>query len=115
MFSPVVLGSVKSGAGSPTSAAVTMPAPPSRLTSSIPNHHRCIVRFGSLGMWFPPFSRPPCLTTPRPPRPAALPGDPVRSADEPIGLIQQLWRNGEPQGVRHLQIQRELDLRVHLH
>lgn len=37
------------------------------------------------------------------------------SSDNPIGLEQYFWRNGQPQGFRHLQIDRKLDLRVHLY
>src|SRR5262249_23332923 len=61
----------------------------------------------------PPFSHAtpaPSLNTP-PGSPRALAG----SANEPIGPIQHLWGDGESQGVRHLQVDDKLDLRVYFH
>src|SRR5438132_7499144 len=37
------------------------------------------------------------------------------SADQPVGPIQYLRRDREPQSFRHLQVDGELDLRVHLY
>src|SRR5262245_1195558 len=45
---PVVLGSVKSGALSPTSTAVATPAPASTLTSSTPDRNRLFIRFATI-------------------------------------------------------------------
>jgi hypothetical protein len=54
--SPIVLGSVKSGAGSPTSSATAIPATPSALTSSTPNSHRLCRCLGSIPISLSPSS-----------------------------------------------------------
>src|SRR6266446_5598279 len=48
IFSPVVLGSVKSGACSPTSRAVATGTPPSIPASNTPNHKTFCMRFATI-------------------------------------------------------------------
>ena len=53
-FSPIVLGSVKSGAFSPISTAEATLAPPSTPMINIPDKNRFFVRFANI--MHPPFS-----------------------------------------------------------
>src|SRR6266481_3477629 len=103
MSFPVVLGSVKSGAFSPTSTAVATPPTPSTLTSSAPDRNRLFIRFANIFpllsfhrtiFSYPITQVPRCF--------ASVPQN--RSADDPISPIQHLRRDREPQGFRDFQI-----------
>src|SRR3712207_5210483 len=108
MGSPVVLGRVKSGAGAPTSRAlvtlvlITIPA------SRKPN----IITLHDLGgIISSPLSHAQCLYYPDTPAWSSA----HRLSDNAIGSIQDLWSNRQPQRLDHLEIDHELDLRVHFH
>src|SRR5690242_1359106 len=114
MSFPVVLGSVKSGAFSPTSSAVATPATPSTPANSTPDRDRFFMRvaniFPSLHETISAYS-----LTQAPRWFASAPLWGIASSDDPIGPIQYFRCNRESQSLGGLQIDDKLDLRIHLH
>src|SRR5712691_10466001 len=120
IFSPSVLGSVKSGASSPTSRAGATRAPTRTPASSTPTSNSLLVDCTRLSMashlLMAGHRRRTALVHQTNMIPyVSSPATPAASADEPIGPIQQLRRDREPQSFCHLQVNDELDLLAHLH
>src|SRR5881296_3005461 len=118
MSSPSVLGSVKSGASSPTSRAGATRAPTRTPASSTPNSNSLLADCLRLSMASLLLMTGHRRRTALVHQASMLPhvcsaATPAASADEPIGPIQQLRRDREPQSFRHLQVDDELDLRAH--
>src|SRR5437870_5008021 len=116
MVSPVVLGSAKSGADSPTSTAGATPGTINTLAIVTPTSTRPLRYLTAIRRICPP----PCFTGQghSPERccvPLLLPRHRAPSAHDTIGLKQDLRGDRQPQGLCRLQIDDKLDVRIHLY